>query len=258
MTKKRLASAIAMLVFIPALTASLFLGWSEPLPGVRTADPYAGLDDPQAVSVLKQEFGQGTQPAEGRLLYDLILQKGYQRALDIGTAKGYSSAWIALAMKKTGGRLITIEIDPETAKIAQKNFDAAGVSRVIDLRVADALLEIPKLSGDFDFVFTDTGIKGFNKKVLDLVYARLAPGGVLTAHNADHFDRHDPEFLKVITTDPNLETTVVPTPRGAISVTFKKNPRAEKKAEAAPGSVRGGGSQLLLTPFQQAFAPGAP
>lgn len=45
----------------------------------------------------------------------LYVRKGYKRGLDIGTARGYSSMWLGLAMRKTGGRLITIEVDPETA-----------------------------------------------------------------------------------------------------------------------------------------------
>jgi predicted O-methyltransferase YrrM len=184
-------------------------------------DSFAGLNDPQAEAVLRRAFGHGVTPSDGRLLYDLILQKGYKRALDIGTAQGYSSAWFGLAMKKNGGRLVTIEIDPGRAAEARKNFQEAGLADFIESRVGDALLVIPELKGDFDFVFMDTGVP-LNKKFLDLLYPRITPGGAITAHNANSFVFRQPDFLKAIQTDPSLETKIVPTTSGGISLTIKK------------------------------------
>jgi hypothetical protein len=76
---------------------------------------FRGIEDAKALAVLKSMTGQGVTPEDGRALYDLVVRKGYKRGLDIGTARGYSSMWLGLAMRQTGGRLITIEIDPETA-----------------------------------------------------------------------------------------------------------------------------------------------
>ena len=49
--------------------------------------------------------------ADGKALYDIILEKGYKDALEIGTSTGYSTLWIAWALSKTGGKVITLEID---------------------------------------------------------------------------------------------------------------------------------------------------
>jgi predicted O-methyltransferase YrrM len=156
------------------------------------------------------------------MLYDFIVEKGYRRALDIGTARGYAALWLGLAMKKTGGKLITVEVDPETADEARENFCQSGLAVIIDSRINDALLEIPALKGDFDFVFMDSGSPP-NKKFLDLLHARITPGGAITAHNAGSFSSQQPDFLKAIESDPNLETRIIPTRSGGISVSVKKS-----------------------------------
>jgi predicted O-methyltransferase YrrM len=58
-------------------------------------------------------FDMNIPAADGQLLYDLIIKGNYKSALEIGTSTGHSGIWIAWAMSKTGGKLITIEIDKE-------------------------------------------------------------------------------------------------------------------------------------------------
>lgn len=182
---------------------------------------FARLTDARAVAVLRETFGRGSTPADGRLLYDLIREKGYRKALEVGAAAGYCSAWFALALRENGGKLTAIEIDPDAADLARENLRRAALSGVVDLRVEDALLEIPKLAGPFDFVFLDPGAP-LNKKLLDLLYAKIAPGGALVAHDADSFPDTQPDFLKAIQSDPRLETRFVSTPTGAMSISIKK------------------------------------
>ena len=75
---------------------------------------------------------------DGKILYDLIIQNNYTKALEIGTSTGHSGIWIAWALSKTGGKLITIDIDEERYKAAIENFKEAGVSEYIYARLADA------------------------------------------------------------------------------------------------------------------------
>jgi predicted O-methyltransferase YrrM len=140
--------------------------------------------------------------------------------VSIGTAEGYSALWFGLAMKRTGGRVITVEIDPETADIARANIRQAGLEGVIDSRINDAIAEIPALKGDFDFVFMDTA--PLNKKLYDLLQMRISSGGAILAHNADSLKTEQPEFLKAIQSDPSFETKIVPTARGGILVSVRK------------------------------------
>ncbi len=237
--KKRILIALAILLLVPwlgsALLFSLFSGVSAGslLSGLqlgpailaaygserlRSEAIFTGLGQQQAVAVLKEAFGRGVRPSDGRMLYDLIVAKGYRRVLDIGTARGYGAIWFGLAVKKTGGKVITIEIDPAVAAEARQNISRAGFADVIESRINDALLEIPALSGEFDFVFIDTGAP-LNKRFLDLLAGRITPGGTIAAHNAFGFQATQPDFLKAITTDPNLETRIVTTFSGGISIT---------------------------------------
>jgi predicted O-methyltransferase YrrM len=120
--------------------------------------------------------------ADGRALYDVVLKNGYKRALEIGTSTGHSGIWIAWALSKTGGRLITIDIDEGRHREAKQNFEAAGLAAFIDARLADAHDLVPRLDGPFDFVFVDAD-KEWYTNYAKAVLPKLAVGGSLTAHN---------------------------------------------------------------------------
>src|SRR5690606_36261341 len=91
---------------------------------------------------------------DGRTLRDLIVERGFKNALEIGTSTGHSAIWIAWGLSKTGGKLTTIEIDPKRHAIALKNFEEAGLSDYIDARLADAHELVPTLKQPYDFVFS--------------------------------------------------------------------------------------------------------
>ncbi len=143
---------------------------------------------------------------DGRFLYDLILKNGYIRGLEIGTFNGYSTLWLGLAFRKTGGRVITIEYDRVRGEEARRNFKKAGLEDVIDSRINDAFEEIPKIEGNFDFIFIDAWKPDY-VKFLRLLKDRILPGGAIVAHNVTNYARDMQEFLKVIRNDPTLETT---------------------------------------------------
>jgi predicted O-methyltransferase YrrM len=183
--------------------------------------PFANLPEDAALAQLRLAFGQGVRPADGRLLHDLIVRRGCRRVLDVGTARGYAAIWFGLAARRTSGHVVTIEIDPHVAAEARENIRRAGLANIVESRVNDALVEIPSLPGDFDFVFIDLGVP-LNKRVLDLVCDRVPAGGLVVAHNAFAFRFVEPEFLRAIREDPRLETTIVPTLSGGLSITTKK------------------------------------
>jgi caffeoyl-CoA O-methyltransferase len=87
---------------------------------------------------------------DGRRLYELILEHGFQSALEIGTSTGHSAVWIAWALSKTGGEFTTIEIDERRHPIAQANFEEAGLADIIDARLGDSHEVVPRLEGPFD------------------------------------------------------------------------------------------------------------
>lgn len=91
---------------------------------------------------------------QGKLLHLLAQMVGARSILEIGTLGGYSTIWLARALE-SGGRLITLEVNPDHAAVAQANFERAGLSDVIELRVGNALDSLAALEGPFDLVFID-------------------------------------------------------------------------------------------------------
>ena len=189
------------------LAAAIFVLGGAGLVVRQRVRPFRDVPPSPAFAVIREMgHGHGVAPIDGRFLYDEILRRRCTRGLDLGTASGYSALWAALALRRNGGTLVTVEIDEPTARAAAARFRRAGLDGVISLRVADAVEEIPKLEGSFDYVFMDVGVP-LNKEFLDLLRGRIRPGGVILAHNAELFPWTQPEFLHAITTDPGLETS---------------------------------------------------
>jgi predicted O-methyltransferase YrrM len=157
---------------------------------------------------------------DGQALYDLVVKRRFTRGLEIGTSTGHSAVWIAWAMSKTGGKLVTIEIDPRRHAEARKNFEAAGVAPYVDARLADAHELVKQLPGPFDFVFSDADKEWYTQYFKD-VAPKLAPGGCFTAHNVlDGFSGVE-DFLSHVRSQPGLETEILRTSRSGISVSCK-------------------------------------
>lgn len=159
---------------------------------------------------------------DGKVLYKLIVENGYKSALEIGTSTGHSAIWIAWAMSKTGGKLITIEIDESRYRKALTNFEKAGLSEFIDARLGDAHELVYKLEGPFDFIFIDAD-KGWYKNYALALLPKLKVGGCLTAHNVlNRYMWGIREFLDYINSLPNLETIIDRSSRSGISISYKK------------------------------------
>jgi caffeoyl-CoA O-methyltransferase len=164
--------------------------------------------------------------SDGKLLYDLIIKGKYTKALEIGTSTGHSGIWIAWALSKTNGKLITIEIDEARHKQALANFAEAGLSDYIDARLADAHVLVKKLEGPFDFVFSDADKDWYKQYFID-VAPKLLVGGCFTAHNVPGrrggmSGVH--EYVKHVTRLKNYETTFN-TGGAGMAVSYKKSER---------------------------------
>ncbi len=158
--------------------------------------------------------------SDGKLLYDLVVKNGFRSALEIGTSTGRSSIWIAWALTKTGGKLVTIEIDPSRHAKAVENFKEAGLSEYVDARLADAHDLVRELPGPFDFVFSDAD-KDWYKNYFVAVAPKLKPGGCFTAHNASMHDRGVRDFLRYVEGLPDFRTTIDTSSRSGVSISCK-------------------------------------
>ena len=160
--------------------------------------------------------------SDGKILFDLIVQNGYTKAVEIGTSTGHSAIWIAWALSKTGGRLITIEIDTGRWLKARANFKKAGVDKFIDARLADAHELVPILPGKDDFVFCDADKNWYVNYFKDMD-PKLLAGGCYTAHNTSMRNPDIREFLDYIKSLDYFDTTFAPGSRSGISVSYKRD-----------------------------------
>ncbi len=160
--------------------------------------------------------------SDGRLLRLLTESVGAKHVVEIGTSNGYSGIWFCLALRKTGGKLTTHEIDARRASLARENFKRAGVEKLVTLVEGDAHKEVTKLKEAVDVVFIDADKEGYNdylKKLLPLV----RPGGLIIAHNISMRGGRTGigDYVKAVTSNPDLET-IFYGQGGGVSVTLKK------------------------------------
>jgi predicted O-methyltransferase YrrM len=189
----------------------------------RFENPPRAKDEAEAKILKTLEEIQKTQghrmnvpDVDGRLLRMMAEAIDANSVVEIGTSNGISAIWISLALKKTGGKLITHEIDPKTAALARENFAKAGVADIVTVVEGDAHETVSKLKGPIDMLFIDADKEGYSdylKKLLPLV----RPGGLIFAHNIGAA----PDYVKAITTSPDLETTFFMEGAG-MGVTMKK------------------------------------
>lgn len=159
-------------------------------------------------------------PTDGRLLRLLAEAVDAKRIVEIGTSTGESATWLALGLRKTGGRLFTHEIDEDRAKVAEKNFKTAGVDDLITIVLGDAHETVKQHKEPIDILFLDADKEGYIdylEKLLPLV----RPGGLIVAHNMNT-RQSDSRFVKAITENPDLETLILLREGAGVSVTLKK------------------------------------
>ena len=157
---------------------------------------------------------------DGRFLRVLVASRGAKSVLEIGAASGYSGIWLGLGARESGGRVLAIEYDPQRAKEAASNIRSAGLADVVRVVQGDAFAEIPRVPGTFDFVFLDAWKPDY-KRFFDMVFPRLAPGGVFVAHNVVNKKTEMEPFLRTILAHPALLTSIVSPSHEGMSVSYK-------------------------------------
>jgi predicted O-methyltransferase YrrM len=202
------------------------------------SSPIAGNDEEGQILEVLDEMAESegggmrnVSPEDGRLLRLLTEAADAKHVVEIGTSNGYSGIWFCLALRTTGGRLTTHEIDAGRAALAQENFERAGVERMVTLVEGDAHQEVTKLQGPIDILFLDADKSGY-VDYLDKLLPLVRPGGLVVAHNMQP-NMADPKYLEAITTNPDLETIFLHKSLfGGVGVTMKKRPQRSPGGEA--------------------------
>lgn len=159
---------------------------------------------------------------DGEFLNLLVKLVGAKNALEIGTSNGYSAIWITLGLEKTGGKLTTIEIDPQRVQEAKENLGKVGLASRVTFLEGDAHKVSRTLEGPFDFIFLDAD-KGNEMDYFNKLFSKLQPGGVFVLHNAIRFKEQMRPYLEHVSKHPQLDTVILSlTMEDGFSLSYKK------------------------------------
>lgn len=154
-------------------------------------------------------------PENGEFLSILIRAIQAQNVLEVGTSNGCSTIWLAAALKETGGRLITLEFDPKRAAEAQAHLKEVKLDDIVEIRVGNALDEIPKCDAIFDLVFLDAQ-KDEYLHYLELTLPNIRSGGLIVADDTVTMRDEMLDYVEFVFNTPLLNSVDIPLDDGII------------------------------------------
>jgi predicted O-methyltransferase YrrM len=164
-------------------------------------------------------------PEVGELLYILALVRRARTVVEFGASLGFSTIHLASAVCDLGGVVISTEIEPEKARLAEENLAAAGLADVVDMRVGDALETLRDVR-DIELLFLD-GWNNLYLAVLDLLEPALAPGALVVADLSEDDPEQLPYCARMHDAEGGYLTVDVPLDAGVVV-----------SVRAAPQSIR--------------------
>lgn len=158
--------------------------------------------------------------AQGKMLHLLARAIQARRILEVGTLGGYSAIWMARALPQDG-ELISLEIDPRNAEVAQRNIERAELGDRVRIMRGPAIESLPKLSGPFDLAFIDAD-KESNAAYFDhavrlsrpgalIIVDNVVRGGAVTEANGNAMVQGVRRMMDAIKTDARVTATAVQT-----------------------------------------------
>lgn len=163
----------------------------------------------------RQEFlnnfpkdGLNTTAGDAMMLRILVESRNAQRGIEVGSFTGFGAISMGIAFERTGGHLYTLEIDPEIVKKCRENLEKTGLSETVTCVEGDALVTLPTLTGEFDFLFIDA-VKADYFKYFKLIEPKLKPGAVIVADNVIQSADAMKDYLDYVQTQPNYETVII-------------------------------------------------
>jgi predicted O-methyltransferase YrrM len=158
------------------------------------------------------------EPDSARVLAVLVRATSPRRLLELGTSNGYSTLWLADALRSAGGRMLSVDVDAARSAQAAENLQRAGVREVVELRVEDALQTLRgSPDGAWDMIFLDAERSAYATYWRELARV-LAPGGLLAVDNVlSHADELR-DFRALVDAAAGLTQAVVPSGAGLLLV----------------------------------------
>lgn len=154
------------------------------------------------------------EPATAELLHILVRATHRQSILEIGTSNGYSTIWLAHAMRAgSNGRLVSIERNPAKLEMARENLQRAGLLNSVTLVEGEASDVVKTLEGPFDCVFFDADRTSALRQ-LDILMPKLAPDALLLADNVLSHPDEVAGYLTVVSSLADFSSVTVPVGKG--------------------------------------------
>lgn len=156
------------------------------------------------------------EPDSAALLATVVRAAGTVRAVEIGTSNGVSAIWLADALRDTGGRLISVDLDAAAQEQARANLRRSGLAELVELRHADGGEVLARTAtAALDLLFLDSERPEYPGWWPDIRRV-LRPGGLLAVDNVlSHPDEIEP-LLALVEEDVTLTGTVVPVGKGLL------------------------------------------
>lgn len=161
----------------------------------------------------REQRMRAMHPDAARFLHIVAVGSRARSVVEVGTGHGYSTIWLALAAQKSGGRVVTYEIDPAIAEQARNNIAAAGLSDLVEIVVGDARTLLRERDEPVDLLFID-GEKDQYETYFDVVYKRMDTGSMILADNVVSHEYELADYITYVQNHPNLESVTVPVGRG--------------------------------------------
>lgn len=153
------------------------------------------------------------EPASAQLVSILVRASGVTQALEVGTSNAYSTIWLAWSLQPAGGRIISVDRNPDKHVLARENLRRAGFLEMVELRTGDATEIVRGLAGPFDLVFLDADRRKF-PEIMEVLLPKIANRGLVVADNVLSHPEEIAEYLKLIASLSDFQHTTVPVGKG--------------------------------------------
>ena len=172
-------------------------------------------EDERATDAFRQRFlanfkrtWLNTTPEDALLLRILVQSRNAQRGIEVGSANGFGALNMGIGFERTGGHLYTIDIDPKMVEECRANIQKVALEKTVTCIEGDALKVLPKLEGQFDFLFIDA-VKSDTLKYFNAVKGKLKPGAVIVVDNTIRYAGAMRDFLDFMAKSPDYEIVTV-------------------------------------------------
>ncbi|HWX39217.1 MAG TPA: class I SAM-dependent methyltransferase [Candidatus Sulfotelmatobacter sp.] len=159
------------------------------------------------------------EPASAQLVSIMVRASGVTRALEIGTSNAYSTIWLAWSLAPAGGRIVSVDRNPDKHALARENLRRAGFLDAVELRTGDATEIVRELAVPFDLVFLDADRRKF-PEIMEVLLPKIAKRALVIADNVFSHPEEIAAYLKLISSFPDFQHTTVPVGKG-LSIAYR-------------------------------------